>query len=101
MHITAIIYQLYQAQQKGAMYSVYCFILYGWLCPTTLLTSFNLQLSFDLLKSWLRRNSDIVGMKKDGISVFRELALFQDYHGLPALKNVRQKENGVIKFSFL
>jgi len=30
-------------------------------------------------------------MKKDGISVFRELALFQDYHGLPALKNVRRK----------
>ncbi|CAJ1973498.1 unnamed protein product [Sphenostylis stenocarpa] len=26
------------------------------------------QLSFDLLKSWLRRNPDIVGMKKDGLS---------------------------------
>ncbi|TKY74943.1 1-aminocyclopropane-1-carboxylate synthase CMA101 [Spatholobus suberectus] len=45
------------------------------------------QLSFDLLKSWLRRNPDIVGLKNDGVSVFRELALFQDYHGLPALKN--------------
>ncbi|KAG5018459.1 hypothetical protein JHK82_014403 [Glycine max] len=62
------------------------------------------QLSFDLLKSWLRRNSDIVGMKKDGISVFRELALFQDYHGLPALKNelvdfmAKIRENG-IKFA--
>ncbi|KAK7352513.1 hypothetical protein VNO80_17935 [Phaseolus coccineus] len=45
------------------------------------------QLSFDLLKSWLQRNPDIVGMKQDGVSVFKELALFQDYHGLPALKN--------------
>ncbi|KAL2346514.1 hypothetical protein Fmac_000514 [Flemingia macrophylla] len=45
------------------------------------------QLSFDLLKLWLRRNPDIVGLKKNGASLFRELALFQDYHGLPALKN--------------
>ncbi|KAG2400468.1 hypothetical protein LR48_Vigan04g239200 [Vigna angularis] len=44
------------------------------------------QLSFDLLESWLERNPEIVGMKQDGVSVFRELALFQDYHGLPALK---------------
>ncbi|XP_061344430.1 1-aminocyclopropane-1-carboxylate synthase 3-like [Gastrolobium bilobum] len=44
------------------------------------------QLSFDLLESWLQRNPDIVGLKKDGSSAFRELALFQDYHGLPALK---------------
>jgi 1-aminocyclopropane-1-carboxylate synthase len=48
-----------------------------------------LQLSFDLVESWLQRNSDVVEMKKDGISIFKELALFQDYHGLPALKNVR------------
>jgi len=48
-----------------------------------------LQLSLDILKSWLERNPDIVGMKQDGVSVFEELALFQDYHGLPALKNVR------------
>ncbi|XP_027356934.1 1-aminocyclopropane-1-carboxylate synthase 3-like [Abrus precatorius] len=45
------------------------------------------QLSFDLLESWLQRNPDIVGLKKDGASIFRELALFQDYHGLPAFKN--------------
>ncbi|XP_057431052.1 1-aminocyclopropane-1-carboxylate synthase 3-like [Lotus japonicus] len=45
------------------------------------------QLSFDLLESWLQKNLDIVGLKRDGVSVFRELALFQDYHGLPAFKN--------------
>jgi len=50
-----------------------------------------LQLSFDVLESWVERNPDILGMKEDGISVFRELALFQDYHGLPALKKVRHK----------
>ncbi|TXG52576.1 hypothetical protein EZV62_021745 [Acer yangbiense] len=45
------------------------------------------QLSFDLLESWLASNPDAVGMKRNGESVFRELALFQDYHGLPAFKN--------------
>jgi hypothetical protein len=47
-----------------------------------------LQLSFDLLESWLANNQDAAGFKKDGQSIFRELALFQDYHGLPAFKKV-------------
>lgn len=46
------------------------------------------QLSFDLLESWLKNNPDAASFKRDGESVFRELALFQDYHGLPAFKNV-------------
>ncbi|CAK8568402.1 unnamed protein product [Lathyrus sativus] len=45
------------------------------------------QLSFDVVESWLERNSDTIEMKNDGISIFRELALFQDYHGLPVFKN--------------
>ncbi|KAJ4714665.1 1-aminocyclopropane-1-carboxylate synthase [Melia azedarach] len=44
------------------------------------------QLSFDLLESWLAKNPDAAGFKKDGQSIFRELALFQDYHGLPSFK---------------
>ncbi|KAM7262550.1 hypothetical protein ACFE04_000233 [Oxalis oulophora] len=45
------------------------------------------QLSFDILESWLANNPNAAGFKKDdGTSVFRELALFQDYHGLPAFK---------------
>ncbi|XP_010555438.1 PREDICTED: 1-aminocyclopropane-1-carboxylate synthase 8 [Tarenaya hassleriana] len=45
------------------------------------------QLSFDLLESWLAKNPDAAGFKEDGRSIFRELALFQDYHGLPSFKN--------------
>ncbi|GFP96315.1 1-aminocyclopropane-1-carboxylate synthase 3 [Phtheirospermum japonicum] len=45
------------------------------------------QLSFDLLESWLAENPDVAGFKRNGESIFRELALFQDYHGLPAFKN--------------
>lgn len=47
-----------------------------------------LQLSFDLLESWMAKNPDAAGFKRDGQSIFRELALFQDYHGLPAFKKV-------------
>ncbi|CAH9143803.1 unnamed protein product [Cuscuta epithymum] len=45
------------------------------------------QLSFDLLESWLAQNPDAAGLKKDGQSIFKQLALFQDYHGLPSFKN--------------
>ncbi|XP_057971213.1 1-aminocyclopropane-1-carboxylate synthase 3-like [Malania oleifera] len=45
------------------------------------------QVSFDLLESWLAENPDAACFKKDGQSIFRDLALFQDYHGLPAFKN--------------
>ncbi|XP_068345130.1 1-aminocyclopropane-1-carboxylate synthase [Pyrus communis] len=44
------------------------------------------QLCFDLLESWLAKNPDAAAFKKNGESIFAELALFQDYHGLPAFK---------------
>ncbi|XP_028764295.1 1-aminocyclopropane-1-carboxylate synthase 3 [Neltuma alba] len=44
------------------------------------------QLSFDLLESWLAKNPGVSAFEKDGKSIFRELALFQDYHGLPVFK---------------
>ncbi|KAI3726388.1 hypothetical protein L1987_66185 [Smallanthus sonchifolius] len=45
------------------------------------------QLSFHILESWLDNNPDATGFKKNGQSIFKELALFQDYHGLPSFKN--------------
>nr|POE69857.1 1-aminocyclopropane-1-carboxylate synthase [Quercus suber] len=45
-----------------------------------------MALSFDLLESWLEKNPEPAGFKRDGKSIFRELALFYDYHGLPAFK---------------
>ncbi|XP_010547570.1 PREDICTED: 1-aminocyclopropane-1-carboxylate synthase 9-like [Tarenaya hassleriana] len=44
------------------------------------------QLCFDLIEEWLVKNPDAASFKRDGQSVFRELALFQDYHGLPEFK---------------
>lgn len=48
------------------------------------------QLSFDIVEAWLEKNPDILGLKKDGLSMFKELALFQDYHGYPSFKHVRK-----------
>ncbi|GAV58001.1 Aminotran_1_2 domain-containing protein, partial [Cephalotus follicularis] len=45
------------------------------------------QLSFDVVESWLASNPEAMGLTRNGRSVFRELALFQDYHGLPDFKN--------------
>lgn len=46
------------------------------------------QLSFDILQTWLDNNPDATTFKKNGQSVFKELALFQDYYGLPSFKKV-------------
>lgn len=45
------------------------------------------QLSLDLVESWLESNPGATGFT-NGESTFRDIALFQDYHGLPAFKNV-------------
>ncbi|WOL03070.1 hypothetical protein Cni_G11790 [Canna indica] len=45
------------------------------------------QLSLDLVETWLENHPEAAGFKRDGVSILRELALFQDYHGLPAFKS--------------
>ncbi|KAM0055277.1 putative 1-aminocyclopropane-1-carboxylate synthase [Helianthus debilis subsp. tardiflorus] len=50
------------------------------------------QLSFDLLESWLVQNPQPMAFKNhNNQSIFKELVLFQDYHGLPAFKNALVK----------
>ncbi|KAK1423443.1 hypothetical protein QVD17_18746 [Tagetes erecta] len=50
------------------------------------------QLSFDLLESWLENHPQPSAFKNQkNQSIFKELALFQDYHGLPAFKNALVK----------
>ncbi|XP_010456771.1 PREDICTED: 1-aminocyclopropane-1-carboxylate synthase 11-like [Camelina sativa] len=55
------------------------------------------QLSFDLIESWLEEHPEVLGLKKNEESVFRNLALFQDYHGLPAFKDAMAKFMGKIR----
>ncbi|XP_010936199.1 1-aminocyclopropane-1-carboxylate synthase 3 [Elaeis guineensis] len=55
------------------------------------------QLSFDLIESWLESHPDPAGFKRDGAHIFRELALFQDYHGLPAFKKALANYMGYLR----
>ncbi|XP_008790274.2 1-aminocyclopropane-1-carboxylate synthase 3-like [Phoenix dactylifera] len=55
------------------------------------------QLSFDLIESWLKSHPDPAGFIRDGASIFRELALFQDYHGLPAFKKALANYMGYLR----
>ncbi|KAL4582091.1 hypothetical protein LXL04_006631 [Taraxacum kok-saghyz] len=49
------------------------------------------QLSFNLLESWIKNNPSATVFKKNDESLFKEIALFQDYHGLPSFKNALVK----------
>ncbi|CAN6539731.1 unnamed protein product [Malus baccata var. baccata] len=56
-------------------------------CLMYLLVRWDIQLSFDLVESWLESNPHALELKRNKESVSRELALFQDYNGFPAFKN--------------
>ena len=49
---------------------------------------FNLQLAFDLVVEWLMKNPEASICTPEGINDFRDIAIFQDYHGLTAFRNV-------------
>ncbi|XP_021757556.1 1-aminocyclopropane-1-carboxylate synthase-like [Chenopodium quinoa] len=45
------------------------------------------QLSFDLVKEWILKNPGASICTAEGIEQFQDIAIFQDYHGLPAFRN--------------
>jgi len=49
-----------------------------------------LQLCFDLIQDWLENNPKASICTPEGVNEFREVAIFQDYHGLPEFRNVRK-----------
>ncbi|XP_058105275.1 1-aminocyclopropane-1-carboxylate synthase-like [Magnolia sinica] len=49
------------------------------------------QLSHDLIEDWIRRNPESSICTPQGLSEFKDIAIFQDYHGLPAFRNAVAK----------
>ncbi|KAG2263662.1 hypothetical protein Bca52824_070741 [Brassica carinata] len=45
------------------------------------------QLCFDLIETWLAKNPDAAGLKKDGQSIFKELALFKTIMAYPSSRS--------------
>ncbi|KAF5734226.1 1-aminocyclopropane-1-carboxylate synthase [Tripterygium wilfordii] len=49
------------------------------------------QLSFDLIEEWLLDNQKASICTNGGVSEFKDIAIFQDYHGLPEFRNAVAK----------
>ncbi|KAL0393590.1 UNVERIFIED_CONTAM: 1-aminocyclopropane-1-carboxylate synthase [Sesamum latifolium] len=45
------------------------------------------QLSFDLVQEWVRNNPKASICTADGSNYFKDIAIYQDYHGLPEFRN--------------
>ncbi|KAK9121597.1 hypothetical protein Syun_019214 [Stephania yunnanensis] len=49
------------------------------------------QLCFDLIEEWIRKHPDASICSTEGVHNFRNIANFQDYHGLPEFRNAVAK----------
>ncbi|KAI4328836.1 hypothetical protein L6164_021161 [Bauhinia variegata] len=49
------------------------------------------QLCFDLVEEWIRNNPKASICTPEGVNQFRDVAIFQDYHGLPEFRNAVAK----------
>lgn len=47
-----------------------------------------MQLSLDLIEEWIKNNPRASICTSEGIHAFKNIASFQDYHGLPEFRNV-------------
>ncbi|XP_052170881.1 1-aminocyclopropane-1-carboxylate synthase-like [Diospyros lotus] len=55
------------------------------------------QLSFDLIKDWIRKNPKASICTGEGVDEFEAVAVFQDYHGLPEFRNAVAKFMGRVR----
>lgn len=47
-----------------------------------------MQLSFDLIEDWIRRNPRASICTAEGVNAFKNVAIFQDYHGFAEFRKV-------------
>ncbi|KAJ7951193.1 1-aminocyclopropane-1-carboxylate synthase 1 [Quillaja saponaria] len=55
------------------------------------------QLSFDLIEEWIRNNPKASLCTPEGANAFRDIAIFQDYHGLPEFRKAVAKFMGRVR----
>ncbi|KAK6918318.1 Aminotransferase, class I/classII [Dillenia turbinata] len=55
------------------------------------------QLSFNLIQEWIQKNPKASICTKEGISSFKDIAIFQDYHGLPEFRHAMAKFMGQVR----
>lgn len=49
---------------------------------------FGFQLSFDLIEDWIKKNPKASICTPEGVEEFKNVAIFQDYHGFPEFRKV-------------
>ncbi|CAA3030015.1 1-aminocyclopropane-1-carboxylate synthase [Olea europaea subsp. europaea] len=49
------------------------------------------QLSFDLIEEWVKKNPRASICTHEGVDAFKDIAIFQDYHGLQEFRNAVAK----------
>lgn len=47
-----------------------------------------MQLCFDLIQEWVLNHPEASICTEEGAKEFKDIAIFQDYHGLPEFRNV-------------
>ncbi|KAF2315260.1 hypothetical protein GH714_038618 [Hevea brasiliensis] len=55
------------------------------------------QLSFDLIRDWIKQNPEASICTVDGVHKFKDIANFQDYHGLPEFRKAIAKFMGMVR----
>ncbi|KAJ4956306.1 hypothetical protein NE237_013089 [Protea cynaroides] len=55
------------------------------------------QLCFDFIEDWIKRNPQASICTTEGIQEFKDTAIFQDYHGLPAFREAVAKFMGKVR----
>nr|BCS80018.1 1-aminocyclopropane-1-carboxylic acid synthase [Delphinium grandiflorum] len=55
------------------------------------------QLCFDLIKDWIKRHPEASVCTSEGVDGFKDIANFQDYHGLSAFTNAVAKFMGRVR----
>ncbi|XP_050226222.1 1-aminocyclopropane-1-carboxylate synthase-like [Mercurialis annua] len=55
------------------------------------------QLSFDVIQEWLKNNPKASICTPEGADEFKDIAIFQDYHGLPEFRNAVAKFMGKVR----
>ncbi|KAL2490324.1 1-aminocyclopropane-1-carboxylate synthase-like protein 1 [Abeliophyllum distichum] len=55
------------------------------------------QLSFDLIEEWIKKNPVASICTREGVNAFKDIAIFQDYHGLPEFRKAVAKFMGKVR----
>ncbi|CAK9156722.1 unnamed protein product [Ilex paraguariensis] len=55
------------------------------------------MLSFDLIEDWIKKNPRASICTSEGLNKFRDIAIFQDYHGLSEFRNAVAKFMGRVR----